>query len=90
MEALRRSKEELQELGAAAHMTREQEKSRIARELHDELGQLLTMLQMDVAWCKDRSAGRRRGVRGQARPDGDAAEEHDRRDAPHRRPTCGR
>lgn len=52
--ALRRSKDELQELGAAAHMTREQEKSRIARELHDELGQLLTMLQMDVAWCKER------------------------------------
>ena len=53
--ALRRSKEELQELGAAAHMAREQEKSRIARELHDELGQLLTMLQMDVAWCKERN-----------------------------------
>jgi PAS domain S-box-containing protein len=52
--ALRRSKDELQELGAAAHITREQEKSRIARELHDELGQLLTMLQMDVAWCKER------------------------------------
>jgi hypothetical protein len=55
IEALRRSKQELQELGAAAHMTREQEKSRIARELHDELGQMLTMLQMDVAWCRDRS-----------------------------------
>jgi PAS domain S-box-containing protein len=52
-EALRRSRDELQALGAAAHMTREQEKSRIARELHDELGQLLTMLQMDVAWCKE-------------------------------------
>jgi PAS domain S-box-containing protein len=51
-EALRRSRDELQAMGAAAHMTREQEKSRIARELHDELGQLLTMLQMDVAWCK--------------------------------------
>jgi PAS domain S-box-containing protein len=55
IEALRRSKQELQELGAAAHMTREQEKSRIARELHDELGQMLTMLQMDVAWCRERS-----------------------------------
>jgi len=51
-EALRRSRDELQALGAAAHMTREQEKSRIARELHDELGQMLTMLQMDVAWCR--------------------------------------
>jgi PAS domain S-box-containing protein len=53
-DALRRSKDELQALGAAAHMTREQEKSRISRELHDELGQLLTMLQMDVAWCKEK------------------------------------
>jgi PAS domain S-box-containing protein len=55
IEALRKSKEELQQLGAAAHLTREQEKSRIARELHDELGQSLTMLQMDVAWCKDKA-----------------------------------
>jgi PAS domain S-box-containing protein len=53
-DALRHSKDELQALGAAAHMTREQEKSRIARELHDELGQLLTMLQMDVVWCKEK------------------------------------
>jgi hypothetical protein len=51
-EALRRSKEELQELSSATHIAREQEKHRIARELHDELGQALTMLQMDVAWCK--------------------------------------
>jgi len=57
-EALRRSRDELQQLGAAAHMTREQEKSRIARELHDELGQLLTMLQMDVAWCKEKQPAR--------------------------------
>ena len=52
IEELRRSKEELSALGAAAHATREQEKNRIARELHDELGQSLTMLRMDVSWCK--------------------------------------
>jgi PAS domain S-box-containing protein len=51
--ALRRSQEELQEVGAAADAAREQDKNRIARELHDELGQALTMLQMDVAWCKE-------------------------------------
>ena len=54
---LRRSRDELKELGAAAHMTREQETSRIARELHDELGQQLTMLQMDVAWCRAQPPG---------------------------------
>jgi signal transduction histidine kinase len=51
-EALRRSKEELQELAAAAHSAREQEKTRIARELHDELGQALTALKMDTVWLK--------------------------------------
>lgn len=52
--ALRQSKEELQHLSAAADVAREQEKNRIARELHDDLGQALTMLQMDVAWCREK------------------------------------
>jgi PAS domain S-box-containing protein len=51
---LRHSKEELRKLAAAANLAREQEQSRIARELHDELAQTLTALQMDVAWCKAR------------------------------------
>jgi hypothetical protein len=52
--ALRQSKEDLQKLSAAADLAGEQEKNRIARELHDELGQALTMLQMDVAWCREK------------------------------------
>ncbi|MBI3898879.1 MAG: PAS domain-containing sensor histidine kinase [Gammaproteobacteria bacterium] len=53
-DALRRSKEELRELAAAANQLREQEKRAIARELHDELAQALTGLKMDVAWIKDK------------------------------------
>lgn len=49
-EELRRSREELRELSAAAHSIREQEQRRVAREIHDELGQSLTALKMDVAW----------------------------------------
>lgn len=54
-EALRHSKVELQEMALAAHSGREQEKTRIARELHDELGQGLTALKMDLAWLKEKS-----------------------------------
>ncbi|HSN41407.1 MAG TPA: PAS domain-containing sensor histidine kinase [Burkholderiales bacterium] len=52
-EALRRSKDELRELAAIASSVREQEKNRVARELHDELAQALTALKMDLAWIKD-------------------------------------
>jgi two-component system sensor histidine kinase UhpB len=47
-EALARSKEELRELASAANSAREQEQSRIARELHDELAQAMSALKMDL------------------------------------------
>ena len=52
-QALRRSKDELREFATIASSVREQEKSRVARELHDELAQSLTALMMDVAWMKE-------------------------------------
>ena len=53
-EALLRSKEELKRLASSAHQAREQEQHRIARELHDELGQALTALRMMVVWVRER------------------------------------
>jgi PAS domain S-box-containing protein len=46
--ALRESRDRLRELSAALQTIREEEKTRIARELHDELGQALTALKMDA------------------------------------------
>jgi len=53
--ALLRSKEEIQALALSAHQAREQEQNRIARELHDELGQSLTALRMMVLWVRERT-----------------------------------
>ena len=49
---LRRSREDIKELALAASNLREQEKRRVARELHDELGQALTALKIDVGWLR--------------------------------------
>jgi len=51
---LKRSQQDLRELSARVLEAREEEKTRIARELHDELGQLLTALKMDLAWLRER------------------------------------
>ncbi len=51
-----KAQEERTELAAAAHAIREEEKARVARELHDELAQSLTALKMDAIWVRDRAA----------------------------------
>ena len=53
-DALQSHQEELRRLSAQVLEAREEEKTRIARELHDELGQLLTALKMDLAWLRER------------------------------------
>jgi PAS domain S-box-containing protein len=46
----RRSREQLRALAAHVESVREQERVRIAREIHDELGQSLTCMGMDLAF----------------------------------------
>jgi signal transduction histidine kinase len=51
-EEFRRSTEQLRELSARLQSVREEERTQIARAIHDELGQALTGLKMDVAWLQ--------------------------------------
>ncbi|AYQ29508.1 PAS domain S-box protein [Polaromonas sp. SP1] len=48
-----RASEELSAFASAAHAIRESEKTRIARELHDELAQSLTAIKMDATWIRE-------------------------------------
>ncbi|WP_446901750.1 PAS domain S-box protein [Burkholderia sp. YIM B11467] len=64
--ALKRSREELRELSANLQNVREEEKTRIARELHDDLGQQLTALKMDLSVVEQQLR-----VPGRAQPDED-------------------
>ncbi len=47
---LEESREQLRNLSAYLQSVREQEGARIAREVHDELGQILTALKIDLGW----------------------------------------
>src|SRR5262249_32756547 len=51
-EKLKESYEEIRQLTKHIQNIREQERTHIAREIHDELGQQLTVLKMDVAWLQ--------------------------------------
>lgn len=53
-EEIKASRQQLRALAARLQQVREEERTSIAREIHDELGQALTGLKMDIAWMKDR------------------------------------
>ncbi len=52
--ALAESHDKLREMAANLNNLRESEMARLARELHDELGQQLTGLKMDISWMQGR------------------------------------
>jgi PAS domain S-box-containing protein len=53
-QALETALRQLRELAAWSEAVREEERTRIAREVHDELGSLLVALKMDVGWLDKR------------------------------------
>ena len=60
-EQVRASQQELRALAARLQQVREEERTGISREIHDELGQALTGLKLDIAWMKDRLPAGSRG-----------------------------
>ncbi len=51
---VRNSREQLRNLSAYLESVREEERTHIAREIHDELGQVMTALKMDLSWLSKR------------------------------------
>jgi len=61
---LRESYERLRMLSAHIQEVREYERKSIARELHDVLGQMLTTINMDLAWMKKKTPEKEKAILG--------------------------
>ena len=85
-----RAQEDLADIRTEANAIREQEKSRVARELHDELAQSLTALKMDAIWVQDKPRTRcRQRRRAKLADSAGHARRQPWRHAPHsRRPAA--
>lgn len=56
-EKLIRHDQQMRALTARLHAIREDEQTRISREVHDQLGQMLTAIRMDLRWIERKLAG---------------------------------
>ncbi len=52
--AVKKAQDQLRRLSGSIMTSQEKERTAIARELHDELGQVLTALRMDAVWLQER------------------------------------
>lgn len=59
---LARSRRRLRDLARREHDVREQERKLVAREIHDELGQALTALRLDLSWLMRRLPAKPAGL----------------------------
>jgi two-component system, NarL family, sensor histidine kinase UhpB len=50
--ALENSRQQLRALAARVQSSREEERARVAREIHDDLGQILTAIKMNLDWLE--------------------------------------
>jgi signal transduction histidine kinase len=61
---LARTTAELRRLSNYLQDIREEERTHIAREIHDELGQLITVMKMDVSWLNSKLSTSDEAIRG--------------------------
>lgn len=59
---LRKSYREIRKLSIHIERVREEERKEIAMNLHDELGQILTAIKMDLSWIRNKVSGRNREI----------------------------
>ena len=53
-QALENSRQQLRALAARLQLSREEERARISREIHDDLGQVLTAIKLELDWLERR------------------------------------
>ena len=66
-DVVRASRDRLRALAAELHTVREKERTALSREIHDEFGQALTGLKMDLTWLLDHLATGPAALRGRVR-----------------------